>query len=212
MQIIILADGMGARAGDLAVAEPRALVEIAGHSLIDYALAFAGEIGAEHRIVVGGFSYREVCAHVEAREVDAVLVENTDHRKGSLLSFLAGRARLEPGGFVLLRVERVYKPAVARAMAELAARAAEVTIFGDTGLLYVPAERVAAHGDAAHRALDEIGEAATTDDVLAILAKEGSPAQVVTVEGAWLEVVSPDDRLQANQVLASEKWWPALAR
>lgn len=212
MQIIILADGMGARAGDLAVAEPRALVEVAGHPLIDYALAFAGEIGAEHRIIVGGFSYREVAAHVEARDTDAVLVENADHRKGNLLSFLAGRARLEPGGFVLLRVERVYRPALARAVAELAARASEVTIFGETGLLYVPAERVAPHGDVAHRVLDEIGETATTDHVLALLAKDGTPPQRLPVDGTWLDVVTPDDRLQANQVLASEKWWPALAR
>jgi CTP:molybdopterin cytidylyltransferase MocA len=212
VQIIILADGMGARAGDLAVAEPGALVEAAGHPLVDYALAFAGELGAEHRIVVGGFSYREVAAHVEAHDTDAVLVDNADYRKGNLLSFLAGRARLEPGGFVLLRVERVYRPAVARAVSEMAGRTAEVTVFGDTGLLYVPAERVAPHGDAAHRVLEEIGESATTGDVLALMAKDGRPAHVVPLEGGWLEVVTPDDRLQANQVLAAERWWPALAR
>jgi len=130
-QVIIMAAGMGTRLGDLTVAVPKALIEVAGHPLIDYALAFAAEVGAEHRIVVGGFCHADVARRVESREPDAVIVENTDFRKGNLLSFLAGRARLEPGGFLLMNTDHVYKPGIARVVAEICARATEVTAFCD---------------------------------------------------------------------------------
>lgn len=131
MQAIILAAGLGTRLGDLTVAEPKALIAVGGHALIDYALAFATAAGAEHRIVVSGFFHRELASRVGERDVDAVVVENSDFRKGNLLSLLAGRARLEPGGFLLMNVDHVYRPAIARLVVEVAERAREVTAFCD---------------------------------------------------------------------------------
>jgi choline kinase len=130
-QAIILAAGLGTRLGELTVAVPKALIEVADHPLIDYALAFATAVGAEHRIVVGGFCHRDVARRVTSRDADAVVVENSDFRKGNLLSLLAGRARLEPGGFLLMNTDHVYRPAIARMVAEVAAEATEVTAFCD---------------------------------------------------------------------------------
>ena len=130
-QAIIMAAGLGTRLGDLTVAVPKALIEVAGHPLIDYALAFATATGAEHRIVVGGFCHDDVARRVTSRDVDAVVVENSDFRKGNLLSLLAGRGRLEPGGFLLMNTDHVYRPAIARIVAEVAGRATEVTAFCD---------------------------------------------------------------------------------
>jgi choline kinase len=241
-QVIIMAAGMGTRLGDLTVAVPKALIEVGGHPLIDYALAFAGEIGAEHRIVVGGFCHADVARRVESREPDAVIVENTDYRKGNLLSFLAGRARLEPGGFLLMNTDHVYKPGIARAVAEICARATEVTAFCDTdrklgpddmkvavdaqgrvaamskqlerytlgyvGMTYVPAAHVAAHGDAAHGVLDDVGESAHVEQVLVALAKAGTPPHTGDISGhGWLEIDEPQERAHADEVLRRESWW-----
>jgi phosphoglycolate phosphatase-like HAD superfamily hydrolase len=79
MQAIIMADAVDASGDDEVTAlEPLALIEIAGRRAIDYAFAFATAVGAEHRIVVSGFLHREVARHVAERDVDAVVVENSD--------------------------------------------------------------------------------------------------------------------------------------
>ncbi len=131
MQTIILAAGIGSRLAVLSDGAPKALIEVAGRPLIHYALAFARAAGADHRIVVGGFGHADLVRRLESRDPDAVVVENSEFRKGNLLSFLAGRARLEPGGFLLMGTGRIYNPAIARVVAEAAASADEVTAFCD---------------------------------------------------------------------------------
>lgn len=207
-----MADAALALPGEVTSLEPVALLEVGGHRVIDHALAFAAAAGAEHRIVVSGFLHREVARHVAERDVDAVVVENSDFRKGNLLSLLAGRARLEPGGFLLMGTAPIYRPAVARVVAEVAARAREVTAFRDgerTLMTWVPAGRVAAHADAAHHLLDTAGEGTTVEQVLVELARRGQPAVVADTGGhGWLEIDEPDDRAKADEVLRREKWWP----
>lgn len=211
MQAIIMADGVEAASGDVTTLEPIALVEVGGRRAIDYALAFATAVGAEHRIVVSGFLHREVARHVGERDVDAVVVENSDFRKGNLLSLLAGRARLEPGGFFLMGLAPIFSPAAARAVSEVAARAREVTVFraGERTLLtWVPAGRVAAHADAAHHLLETAGEATHVEAVLVELARRGEPPAVADISGhGWLEIDEPDDRARADEVLRREGWW-----
>jgi CTP:molybdopterin cytidylyltransferase MocA len=212
MQAIIMADAVEAAPGEVTTLEPVALLEVGGHRVIDYALAFAAAAGAEHRIVVSGFLHREVARHVAERDVDAVVVENSDFRKGNLLSLLAGRARLEPGGFFLMSTAPIFQPAVAREVAAVAARAREVIAFRDgdrTLLTWVPAARVAAHADAAHHLLDTAGEGTTVEQVLVELARRGTVPVVVDGGGlGWLEIDEPDDRAKADEVLRRERWWP----
>lgn len=237
-----MAAGLGSRLGDLTAAIPKALIEVGGHPLIDYALAFASAIGADHRIVVGGFCHAEVARRVTARDPEAVIVENEEFRKGNLLSFLAGRARLEPGGFLLMNTDHIYRPAIARVVAEAAGRAREVIAFCDrdrtlgaddmkvrldgdgrvaamakaleqwdvgyVGMTYVPADRVHAHGEAAHRVLDEAGEASHVESVLVDLARAGAAPHTADISGhGWLEIDEPHERQKADAVLRAETWW-----
>jgi choline kinase len=130
MQAIIMAAGLGSRLKDMTTATPKALIEVGGRPLIDYALAFAKASGAGRRIVVGGFCHADVAARVAKVAPTAVIVENTEYKKGNLISMQTGRKALEPGGFLLMNTDHVYKPAIAE-IVEDACRGDEITAFCD---------------------------------------------------------------------------------
>ena len=131
MQTMIMAAGLGARLGKMTEATPKALIEVAGRTLIDRALEFAAQTGAETRIVVGGFCFADLAAHVREIAPDAVLVENERYRLGNLISFEVGAQQLKPGGFLLMNTDHIYPPAIAEIVARTAAEATEVTAFCD---------------------------------------------------------------------------------
>lgn len=131
MQVIIMAAGLGSRLKDLTTATPKALIEAGGRPLIDYALAFAKAAGAQRRIVVGGFCHTNVAARVREVAPDAVIVENTEYKKGNLISMRTGERALEPGAFLLMNTDHIYKPAIADVVRDACTRATEVTAFCD---------------------------------------------------------------------------------
>ncbi len=131
MQAIIMAAGMGIRLKDLTESKPKALVEVAGRTLIERALGFARQAGVDRRIVVGGFCYADLEARVRGADEGALVVENADFRRGNLLSMKAGYPTLEPGGFLLMNTDHIYPEAVARIVADAAGSATEVTAFCD---------------------------------------------------------------------------------
>jgi choline kinase len=134
IQAIIMAAGLGSRLKDLTEATPKALIEVGGRPLIDYALAFARACGADHRIVVGGFCHTDVAARVARTAPDAAIVENTEFRKGNLISMQTGRGGLRAGGFLLMNTDHVYKPTIATVVAEACGSAESsgtVTAFCD---------------------------------------------------------------------------------
>ena len=131
MQVIIMAAGLGSRLKDLTTATPKALIEAGGRPLIDYALAFAKAAGAKRRIVVGGFHHGDVAARVREVAPDAVIVENTEYKKGNLISMRTGERALEPGAFLLMNTDHIYKPAIADVVGKACAAATEVTAFCD---------------------------------------------------------------------------------
>lgn len=131
MQAIIMAAGLGSRLKDLTTATPKALIEAGGRPLIDYALAFATASGATRRIVVGGFHHGDVAARVARVDGDAAIVENTEYRKGNLISMLAGKAALADGSFLLMNTDHVYRPTIANIVKAACRGATEVTAFCD---------------------------------------------------------------------------------
>lgn len=132
MQTMILAAGLGSRLGDLTRDLPKALIEVAGRPLIDYALAFARRAGAERIVVVGGFCAADLRAVVAELDPAARCVENAAFRQGNLISQRAGLAALDPdAGYLLMNADHIYKPAIAELVGEVARAAAEVTAFCD---------------------------------------------------------------------------------
>lgn len=130
-QAIIMAAGLGSRLKDLTTATPKALIEVGGRPLIDYALAFARRTGAVQRIVVGGFCHADVAARVAVQAPDAIVVENHAFQLGNLISMRTGYAALAPGGFLLMNTDHVYRPTIAEVVAWACASATEVTAFCD---------------------------------------------------------------------------------
>lgn len=126
-----MAAGLGSRLKDLTTATPKALIEVSDRPLIDYALAFARATGGDRRIVVGGFCHADVAARVARVAPDAVIVENTEFRKGNVLSMLAGKSALAPGGFLLMNTDHVYKPTIATLVGDVCRTATEITAFCD---------------------------------------------------------------------------------
>lgn len=131
MQAVILAAGLGSRLGAMTASVPKALIEVAGRPLIDYALRFAAAAGAGRRIVVGGFGHGELAARVAAVDPAAQCVENRDFRKGNLISLRTGLPLADPGaGTLVMNTDHIYRPTIAPLVAAVAG-AAEITAFCD---------------------------------------------------------------------------------
>ncbi|MGN6110306.1 MAG: NTP transferase domain-containing protein, partial [Kofleriaceae bacterium] len=112
-QVVLLAAGMGTRLGELGHGLPKAMFDAGGRALIDRALDFAELLGADERIVVGGFRHDLVSAHLAASGRAAlVVVENTEYRIGNLRTLETALPRIS-GGFLLMNIDHVYPAAVA---------------------------------------------------------------------------------------------------
>lgn len=118
---------MGTRLAAINPGRPKALYEVDGRRLFDYACDFAEHV-SERRIVVGGFGYdelRELIATTGRRSLR--LVCTSDYRHGNIMSVLAALPHFE-GDVLVMNVDHVYCPEVCEVVT--AARD-EITIFCD---------------------------------------------------------------------------------
>src|SRR6185369_14577717 len=119
MQVVLLAAGLGSRLGTLTERLPKALIPVAGEPLLAHAVRFAGRLGPAEIVVVGGFGFTDVAAEIARRQLAVTLVENASFRDGNLLSLMAARPRLGGGGgFLVMNVDHIYRPAVAARVGE----------------------------------------------------------------------------------------------
>jgi choline kinase len=136
VQVVLLAAGLGSRLGALTREMPKALVEVAGRPLVCHALHFAALLVPTRVVVVGGYGFPLVAAALDReRERDGVLgalplelIENTSYHDGNLISLMTARPLLS-GGFLLLNVDHIFRPAIA---AVVAPEVEDVTAFIDT--------------------------------------------------------------------------------
>lgn len=131
MQTIILAAGRGSRLGPLTRDLPKALIEVGSKTLLQHALRFACDAGANRRIVVGGHRFEQVAAHLRQVDSEALLAHNPDVLRGNLLSLLAGLPMLEDGGFLLMNTDHIYPTAMARIVSRVSSTADQVVAFCD---------------------------------------------------------------------------------
>ncbi|CAG1007226.1 Bifunctional IPC transferase and DIPP synthase [Burkholderiales bacterium] len=112
--VVVLAAGMGLRLGPAAGGRPKALVEVAGRTLLEHALRFAAALGAREIIVVAGYRGDLVGEHLAALAIPgARLVDNPRYRDGNLYSVEAALARVR-GAFLLANCDHVFPDEAAR--------------------------------------------------------------------------------------------------
>lgn len=105
MQAIILAAGLGSRLKDLTQDKPKAMVEVAGKKLIDYAIEFISpEIPSIY--VVAGYKI-EIFKPYLSRYPNVFVIENKDFNKGSVLTLEKALPYIKED-FLLMNVDHIY--------------------------------------------------------------------------------------------------------
>ena len=96
---IILAAGNGSRMGSLTADRPKALLEVAGRTLIDRQIDALRECGIRNVTVVNGYQQQRLRDHLKDR---ATYIENTRYREtNSLYSLWLARTLLTHGSVVM---------------------------------------------------------------------------------------------------------------
>jgi choline kinase len=224
---------MGTRLGPLSVARPKALVEVAGRTLLDHAIDFARLCAPDAIVVVGGREFAAVAA--VATRAGALAVENQRFHGGNLLSLLAARPHLDED-CLLMNVDHLYPPPIA---AIVRTPCDDVTVFIDTdralgaddmrvardgaghvariaktlktwdagyvGMTRVPAIALARYLAAADVTRATEGDGAHVERVLQRLADSGTPPACRDVSGhGWLEVDTPEEHARAEATLRAQ--------
>ena len=133
-KVVLLAAGMGTRLGELGGGLPKALFVVAGRTLLDRALDFAEALGAAERIVVGGFRFDLVAAHLERTPRTGLrLLENRDYRLGNLRTLEVALPHVD-GAFHLMNIDHIYPAAVAARILGLPGDAVTAMVDHDRAL------------------------------------------------------------------------------
>ncbi|MBC8131602.1 MAG: NTP transferase domain-containing protein [Deltaproteobacteria bacterium] len=127
MQVVLLAAGLGSRLGSLTERLPKALIQVAGETLLARAVRFAQLLRPTEIVVVGGFGFAEVAGEISSRGLPVRLLENKTFRDGNLVSLVTARPHIT-GDFLLMNVDHIYRPAVAE---RVVAEVQSVTAFVD---------------------------------------------------------------------------------
>ncbi|RMF62324.1 MAG: hypothetical protein D6743_12245 [Calditrichaeota bacterium] len=129
MDALILAAGTGSRLVNLTRELPKALVQVAGRPLVDYTLDFVHTLGCDKIVVVGGFYFDKLQAHLSGKK-NIRLLENKDFLKGSILTLAKGLPEMNDS-FILMNVDHIYPKRLARTFAASQAKLTEISAFVD---------------------------------------------------------------------------------
>ncbi|MCZ6595491.1 MAG: NTP transferase domain-containing protein [Bacteroidetes bacterium] len=130
MNALILAAGTGSRLVHLTRDLPKALVEVKGRPLIDYALKWIECLRCEQIFVVGGFYFKKLEDFLSQYQGNLELIENKDFLKGSILTLTSALPYLEDS-FVLLNVDHIFPLRMAKRFLDLQPNLHEITAFVD---------------------------------------------------------------------------------
>ena len=78
----------GKRLRPLTEKVPKALIEVGGHPLVDYAIALLRKLGINKIVLVAGHFHSQVKAYAEVRYPDVIIIENIEYQKRLTLDAL----------------------------------------------------------------------------------------------------------------------------
>ncbi|MGC4069387.1 MAG: NTP transferase domain-containing protein [Polyangiaceae bacterium] len=128
MQIIILAAGLGSRLGK---GLPKALVEVAGKTLLEHQMAWTRGFNPERTIVITGFHHADVAALCAEKFPDAIVIENERYQEQNLYSLLAAHDYLDDDTLIM-NVDHLYPATFATRACPTLATVRDFAIFADT--------------------------------------------------------------------------------
>src|SRR4051812_33075051 len=135
-RLVVLASGMGSRLRSKA--GPKPLVELAGISLVERALAGARDAGFDEVVVVTGHRGEQIDRHVlevsRRRGIAVTLVRNERYREGNGLSALAARDRLGCEPFALVMADHVFSPSLVQRLKHVSVEPGEIIVAVDPRL------------------------------------------------------------------------------
>src|SRR4051794_40084370 len=135
-RLVVLASGMGSRLRSKA--GPKPLVELGGISLVERAVAGAGQAGFVGVVGVTGHRGEKIDRHVlevsRRRGIAVTVARNEQYREGNGLSALAARARVGHEPFALVMADHVFSPSLVRQLKQASVEPGEVLVAVDTRL------------------------------------------------------------------------------
>src|SRR4051794_33480373 len=135
-RLVVLAGGMGSRLRFKP--GPKPLVELAGISLIERALAGAMQAGFSEVVVVTGHRADQIDRHVlevsRRRGIAVTVVRNERYREGNGLSALAARDRVGCEPFALVMADHVFSPSLLQRLKRAPMEPGEILVAVDPRL------------------------------------------------------------------------------
>ena len=107
MKGIILAAGRGTRLGGLTKETSKALIEVNGRPLVDYAIALMHALGITDIVVVGGRHFQMLKDHIDTLDDSISIIENDKHDSDSLTSLSIALAKIN-SSFFKVDVDFIY--------------------------------------------------------------------------------------------------------
>ncbi len=128
MQIVILAAGLGSRLGR---GVPKALVEVAGKTMLEYQMEWVKSFDPERVIVISGYHHDDMKSFCDKKFPEAILVENKRYKEQNLYSLLAAEDYLDDDTLIM-NVDHIYPDTFAKRVAPQLKEIENYAIFADT--------------------------------------------------------------------------------
>jgi len=128
MQVVILAAGLGSRLGK---GIPKALVEVAGKTMLEYQMEWVKNFNPEKVIVVSGYHHDDMKSFCNQKFPHVILVENERYKEQNLYSLLAAKDFLNDDTLIM-NVDHIYPDAFAQRVAPKLNKVGNYAIFADT--------------------------------------------------------------------------------
>jgi len=128
MQIVILAAGLGSRLGK---GMPKALVEVAGKTMLEYQVEWTRNFSPDRTIVISGYHHEEMKSFCEKKFPFVEVIENKRYSEQNLYSLLSAEQFLNEDTLIM-NVDHIYPESFAVRVSPLLNEVSQFAIFADT--------------------------------------------------------------------------------